>query len=85
MNNKIINIITEELNKNHLQFTDKPVVIGGVAMEFYEIRKSGADIDIFNTDKDYQVLAKKYPEKRKDIYGDFGVVNETVVYIGKVK
>ena len=42
-------------------------------MEYYGIRKSGKDIDFVITDKDYQRLAEKYPEKRKDLYGDLGV------------
>lgn len=49
-------------------------LVGGMAMEYYGIRKSGNDIDLIITDEDYQRLSREYPDKRKDIYGDFGVV-----------
>ena len=59
------------------QFSIPPIIIGGLAMEYYGIRKSGEDIDLVINDDDYQNIAQLYPEKRKDIYGDFGVVLET--------
>ena len=50
-------------------------------MEYYDIRKSGKDIDFVITDKDYQKLAEEYPEKRKDLYGDLGVtINEFEIW-----
>jgi len=55
-------------------FTRKPIVIGGTAMEYYGMRKAGADIDFLICDADYQALAMRYPDKRKDLYGDLGVV-----------
>ena len=72
--NDVIERIVKQLRINNLSFTSKPIVIGGMAMEFYGIRKSGTDIDLVITDKDYKMLAQKYPEQRKDIYGDLGVV-----------
>jgi len=45
-------------------------------MEYYGIRKAGADIDLVICDEDYQVLALAYPDSRKDIWGDLGVVFE---------
>lgn len=71
--NDIVWKVKEAILKSNLQFSSKPILIGGQAMEYYEIRKSGKDIDFVITDKDYQSLAKKYPEKRKDLYGDLGV------------
>jgi hypothetical protein len=47
-----------------------------MAMEYYGLRKSGADIDLVICDEDYQALALKYPDKRKDTWGDLGVVLE---------
>lgn len=38
------------------------------------MRKSGADIDLIICDKDYQSLAMINPDKRKDIWGDLGIV-----------
>ena len=45
-------------------------------MEYYSLRKSGADIDLIICDEDYQALALAYPDNRKDIWGDLGVVLE---------
>ena len=65
---------TENLLKHDLHFSAKPILIGGMAMEYYGMREAGADIDLVITDKDYQSLARQHPEKRKDLYGDLGLV-----------
>ena len=72
MNNVILKI-KEAVKKSGLRFSSRPILIGGQAMEYYGIRKSGRDIDFVITDEDYQALAEKHPEKRKDLYGDLGV------------
>ena len=56
--NDIVRKVKEAILKSNLQFSSKPILIGGQAMEYYEIRKSGKDIDFVITDKDYQSLAK---------------------------
>lgn len=71
---EVINLLEKKLESNNLYFSKKPILIGGMAMEYYGMRKSGADIDLVICDKDYQSLAMKYPNKRKDILGDLGVV-----------
>ena len=71
--NDIVWRVKEAILKSNFLFSSKTILIGGQAMEYYEIRKSGKDIDFVITDKDYQRLAEKYPEKRKDLYGDLGV------------
>lgn len=70
----VIERISAGLNEYGLAFSAKPIVIGGMAMEFYGMRKAGADIDLVMCDADYRVLADRYPDKRKDIWGDLGVV-----------
>lgn len=70
----VVSRVTEMLISSNLSFKDKPILIGGMAMEYYGIRKSGADIDLIITDEDYQTLARKYPDQRKDLYGDLGMV-----------
>ena len=70
----IINALKRQLEAEGLCFSKKPILIGGIAMEYYDIRKSGLDIDLVVCDDDYQALACKHPEKRKDLWGDFGVV-----------
>jgi hypothetical protein len=72
----VIRGINEQLSVVDFVFSQKPIVIGGTAMEYYGMRKAGADIDLIICDYDYQKLAQMYPEKRKDIYGDLGVVIE---------
>lgn len=69
----IVSKVNEAILQSDLRFSEKPLLIGGQAMEYYDIRKSGKDIDFVITDRDYQSLAEKYPDKRKDLYGDLGV------------
>lgn len=66
--------VKEEMKNNNLEFKSKPILIGGMAMEYYGMRKSGADIDMVITNEDYHLLANKYPDFRKDLYGDLGIV-----------
>ena len=54
---------------NH-RFLDKPLLIGGMAMEYYGLRKSGMDIDFVVSARDHQTLIQNYPDSVKDIYGD---------------
>lgn len=62
------------LTKLNFTFQDKPLLIGGKAMEYYNIRKAGADIDFVASPSDHARLAKQYPEHLKDLYGDIGVI-----------
>lgn len=73
MNDEVSRIAMSMID-NNLSFATKPILIGGMAMEYYGMRKSGPDIDLIITNEDYQALAKEYPEQRKDLYGDLGVV-----------
>lgn len=59
-------------NVTHV-FLDKPLLIGGMAMEYYGLRKAGADIDFVLSDRDHEILRRLYPDAIKDIYGDIGV------------
>lgn len=72
--NQVIEKVESRLKDNSLFFTERPIVIGGMAMEYYGMRKSGADIDLVISNEDYLAITEKYPDKRKDIYGDLGVV-----------
>lgn len=55
------------------RFVKKPLPIGGKAMEFYGLRKAGADIDLVVSQADHERLAQQYPDHIKDLYGDIGV------------
>ena len=63
---------TIEIRRLEYEFLDKPVIVGGLAMEYYGLRKHGADIDFIVTGRDYQRLKAKFPDNRKDVWGDFG-------------
>ena len=65
-----MNISLSQLN---YRLKTKPLLVGGRAMEFYHLRKSGADIDFIVTAEDYAGLAEIYPDKLKNLAGDLGV------------
>ena len=70
----VIETVVRRMGECGLHFASPPLVIGGMAMEYYGLRKSGADIDLVISAGDYDRLAAAYPDARKDIYGDMGVV-----------
>ena len=43
-------------------------------MEYYGLQKRGEDIDLVISEHDYIKLEKHYPEHKKDIFGDLGIV-----------
>lgn len=61
------------LEKLDYNFKHKPLLIGGMAMEYYGLRKSGADIDFVIHAEDHKLLLEKYPDNVKDLYGDIGI------------
>lgn len=63
---------TINIQKLGYEFLDKPVIVGGLAMEYYGLRKHGDDVDFIVTNRDYQRLKAKFPNHRKDVWGDFG-------------
>jgi hypothetical protein len=65
---------TIHIHKLGYEFLDKPVIVGGLAMEYYGLRKHGDDVDFIVTDRDYQRLKVKFPNNRKDVWGDFGIL-----------
>jgi len=72
--NQVIIDVNESLNEIPLSFIKKPIIIGGMAMEYYGMRKAGRDIDLIISQDDYRVLSEKYPDNKKDIYGDLGFI-----------
>jgi hypothetical protein len=61
------------LDKLNYTFTQKPLLVGGKAMEYYGLRKAGSDIDFIVPEKDVVALIKQYPSRVKDLWGDLGV------------
>ncbi len=73
--------MSQEIDLSNIKYTfrHKPLLIGGNAMEYYELRKAGDDIDFVVAFEDYEGLKEAYPEPehQEDIWGDLGVkVNE---------
>ena len=62
-----------DLHRLGYSFVKKPLVVGGRAMEYYDLRKSGEDIDLVATAEDVAALIKRFPDRIKDIWGDLGV------------
>ena len=62
-----------DLSLLNFTFSTPPLLIGGKAMEFYGLRKAGADIDFVIRGDDYERLAQQYPGHLKDLWGDLGV------------
>ena len=54
-------------------FLHKPLLIGGKAMEYYGLRKAGADTDLVVHEEDHRALLSKYPHNVKDLAGDIGI------------
>lgn len=61
------------LDKLKHTFFKKPLLVGGKAMEYYGLRKAGADIDFIADEQDVIELIKQYPNKVKNLYSDLGV------------
>lgn len=61
------------LTKLNYTFTKKPLLVGGMAMEYYNLRKSGNDIDLIADELDVVALIKMYPDRVKNLYADLGV------------
>lgn len=61
------------LDKLDYKFKQKPLLVGGMAMEYYGLRKSGKDVDLVVAEEDIVGLIKKHPNRLKDLRGDLGV------------
>ncbi len=61
------------LEKLAFQFQDKPLLIGGKAMEYYDLRKAGDDIDLVISSHDHARLKQQYPHHIQDLHGDIGI------------
>lgn len=55
------------------EFIHKPLLVGGKAMEYYNLRKAGNDIDLVIHKDDHKILMSKYPKNVKELYGDIGI------------
>ena len=64
-------------NIRNFRLENKPVLISGRALEYYDIRRPDeqydADYDFIVSQRDYETLKETYPNNLRDIYGDLGV------------
>lgn len=61
------------LEKLQYAFVKKPLVVGGMAMEYYGVRPSGKDIDLVVAGIDFIHLLQQYPTCVKNLWEDIGV------------
>lgn len=54
MDSSLLNTLTNF--SKHYSFLDPPILLGGGAMEFYNLRKSGHDLDIMISNRDKENL-----------------------------
>lgn len=52
---------------------DKPILVGGAAMDYYGLRRRGEDYDFIVSARDYAALEAAHRDCRKDMWGDFGI------------
>jgi hypothetical protein len=62
-----------DLSRLDYTFETPPLLIGGVAMEYYGLRPAGANVDFVITPADYEGLSRRYPDHLRDLWGDLGV------------
>ena len=61
------------LSRLNYSFTKKPLLISGKAMQYYSLRESTKDIDLVAPKEDIAALARMFPHRIKDLWGDLGV------------
>lgn len=61
---KDINIeyLNDYLKCLNYDFINPPLIVGGLAMEYYSARKNGSDIDVMVSEEDWKNLKEKYLE-----------------------
>ncbi len=68
-----MNNLQIDLSKLNYKFIKKPLLVGGKAMEYYDLRKSGNDIDFIAFEEDVINLIRLFPDRVKDLGADLGV------------
>lgn len=55
-------LIMKGINLSNYNFKQKPLVVGGLALEYYGIRQNGHDFDYIVSSEDWKILKEIYPE-----------------------
>ena len=66
---QIDSLVTASLQRLGLMLRTKPVIFGGLAMEYYGLRAHGDDIDLLVSPEDLAMLWARYPDQRRDMWG----------------
>tara|TARA_B100001093_G_C26656487_1_gene939867 strand:- start:539 stop:1006 length:468 start_codon:yes stop_codon:yes gene_type:complete len=53
---------TNKLSNLNYTFIEKPLFVGGIALEYHDVRKNGTDIDIMVSPEDWVNLKKMFPD-----------------------
>ena len=69
----------KEINKYlkflNYKFQDKPLIVGGYALQYYGIRKAGHDIDMMVSLRDWKKLTKLHPNNINHHGGNDSTIN----------
>jgi hypothetical protein len=74
MDNIALNRILQGIRDTNYLFINKPLVVGGLALEYYGIRNSGPNFDYIVSSKDWNNLKKAFPDKI-NLFGDDSKLN----------
>lgn len=75
---QIDSLVAASLRRLGVTLHTKPVIFGGLAMEYYGLRAHGDDIDLLVSPEDLAMLWARYPDRRKDMWGDLGLLVDGV-------
>ena len=67
--------INNYLKLLNYKFLDKPLIVGGYALQYYDIRKAGHDIDMMVSLRDWKKLIKLYPNNINHHGGNDSTIN----------
>jgi hypothetical protein len=57
----IYELIMKGINLSNYKFKEKPLVVGGLALQFYGIREAGHDFDYVVSSEDWKILKTLHP------------------------
>ena len=77
--------IKKGLKLTNYKFEQKPLVVGGLAMEYYGLRKTVHDYDYVVSKKDWNKLKKLHPEKILLLGGKTEEKADAIIYLKKEK